>query len=55
MAEKATNKTIAIGDMVTIEVAIPHCGLEKGYRKKMKVTHYLIECIENGLWKVVKK
>lgn len=55
MAEKATSKTIAVGDMVTIEVAIPHCGLEKGYRKKMIATHYLLESIEKGYWKVVRK
>jgi hypothetical protein len=55
MADKATGKTIAVGDMVTIEVAVPHCGLEKGYRKEMKATPDLLECLEKGLWKVVKK
>ena len=55
MAAKATDKAIAIGDVVTIEVATPHCGLEKGYRKKMKATHYLLESIEKGYWKVVKR
>lgn len=55
MAVKGTSKTIAAGDMVTIEVAIPHCGLEKGYRKEMVATPALLECLEKGLWKVVKK
>ena len=55
MAEKATNKAIAIGDVVTIEVATPHCGLEKGYRKKMVATRYLLESIEKGYWKEVRK
>lgn len=54
MAAKATDKTIAIGDVVTIEVATPHCGLEKGYRKKMKVTPELLHCIREGLWKLKK-
>ena len=54
MAAKATNK-IAVGELVTIEVAVPHCGLEKGYRKKMEATPALLECIEKGLWKVVKR
>lgn len=51
---KSTEKTLQIGDMATFEVVIPNCGLEKGYRKKMKLTRELQECIENGLWKVRK-
>jgi hypothetical protein len=56
MAAKQDNpKTLQIGDVATFVVAIPHCGLEKGYRKKMKATHYLLESIEKGYWKVVKR
>ena len=51
---KSTEKTLHIGDMATFEVVIPNCGLEKGYRKKMRLTRELQECIENGLWKVRK-
>lgn len=54
MAEKATNKALAIGDVATFEVVTPHCGLEKGYRKKMKVTPELLHCIREGLWKLKK-
>lgn len=54
MAEKATNKALAIGDVATFEVVTPHCGLEKGYRKKMKVTPELLYCIREGLWKLKK-
>lgn len=54
MAEKATNKALTIGDVATFEVVTPHCGLEKGYRKKMKVTPELLHCIREGLWKLKK-
>ena len=47
-------KALQLGDMATFEVVIPNCGLEKGYRKKMRLTRELQECIENGLWKVSK-
>ena len=52
MAAESKNKTLQIGDVATVEVATPHCGLEKGERRKMKVTAELLECIEKGLWKV---
>ena len=52
MAAENKTKTLALGDVATFEVVTPHCGLEKGYKKKMKVTRELLECIENGLWKV---
>lgn len=52
MAAETKKKTLAIGDVATFEVVTPHCGLEKGYKKKMKVTRELLECIENRLWKV---
>lgn len=55
MAEKATSKALAIGDVATFEVVTPHCGLEKGYKKKMRVTPELLYCIGEGLWKVVKR
>lgn len=55
MAAKATpNKTLTIGDVATFEVVTPHCGLEKGYTRTMKVTHSLLYCIEQGLWKLKK-
>lgn len=54
MAEKATGKTLEIGDVATFEVVTPHCGLEKGYRKKMKVTPDLLYCIRMGYWKLKK-
>ena len=56
MAKKAANPETALqlGDMVTVEVAIPNCGLEKGYRKTMRLTRELQECIENGFWKISK-
>ena len=52
--EKKPTKTLQLGEMATFEVVIPNCGLEKGYRKKMRLTRELQECIENGLWKVRK-
>ena len=54
MAETKQPKTLAIGDVATFEVVTPHCGLEKGYRKKMRVTAELLECIGKGLWKIRK-
>lgn len=56
MAKKAANpdNVLQLGDMVTVEVAIPNCGLEKGYRKTMRLTRELQECIDNGFWKVRK-
>ena len=56
MAKKAANPDTALqlGDMVTVEVAIPNCGLEKGHRKTMRLTRELRECIENGFWKISK-
>ena len=55
MAKKATGKTLAIGDVATFEVVTPHCGLDKGYTRKMEVTPELLYCIREGYWKVVKK
>lgn len=54
MAKKAAQpeKALQIGEMVTVEVAIPNCGLEKGYRKTMRLTRELRECIENGFWQL---
>lgn len=54
MAAKATDKALTIGDVATFEVVTPHCGLEKGYKKKMKVTPELLYCIEVGYWKLKK-
>jgi hypothetical protein len=54
MAEKRPERTLQLGDMATFEVVIPNCGLEKGFRRKMRLTRELQECIENGLWKVRK-
>lgn len=46
--------TLQIGDVATFEVVIPNCGLKKGYQKTMKVTRELLQCIEEGFWKVKK-
>ena len=54
MAEKKPEKTLQLGNVATFEVVIPNCGLEKGFRKKMRLTRELQECIEKGLWKVRK-
>ena len=51
---KAANKTLEIGDVAIFEVATPHCGLEKGYKKEMKVTADLLYCIRMGYWKLKK-
>ena len=53
-AEAKTTKTLTIGEVATFQVVTPHCGLEKGEKRRMKVTHELLECIEKGLWKRVK-
>lgn len=52
---KAESKTLKIGDVATFVVAIPHCGLEKGEKREMKVTPELLYCIEKGLWKQTSK
>lgn len=55
MAAKAKpNKTLALGDVATFVVVTPHCGLEEGHERTMKVTHSLLYCIEQGLWKLKK-
>lgn len=47
-------KTPKLGEVATFKVVIPNCGLPKGFKKKMKVTRELLQCIENGLWKLDK-
>jgi hypothetical protein len=55
MAAKQDNpKTLQIGDVATFVVVTPHCGLEKGETRKMKVTPDLLYCIRMGLWKQKK-
>lgn len=55
MAAKQDNpKTLQMGDVATFVVATPHCGLEKGETRKMKVTRELLHCLEQGLWKLKK-
>ena len=44
-------KPLKIGDVATFKVVTPTCGLQKGYKKKMKVTPELLDCIERGIWK----
>ena len=57
MAKKAIKpiEKLQVGDVATFVVAIPHCGLKEGEKKKMKVTPELLYCIEKGYWKEVKK
>lgn len=52
--EYAPAKPLKVGDVATFEVVTPNCGLAKGFKKKMKVTPELLECIEKGLWKLKK-
>jgi hypothetical protein len=55
MAKAETpTKTLQIGDVATFVVVTPHCGLEKGETRKMKVTPDLLYCIRMGLWKQKK-
>ena len=51
MAAKES-KSLQLGDVATFVVATPHCGLEKGETRRMKVTRELLECLEQGLWKL---
>lgn len=51
---KSQNKTLQIGDIATFVVAVPHCGLEAGEKRTMKVTRELLHCIECGYWKEKK-
>ena len=53
MAVKET-KALQIGDVATFVVATPHCGLEKGEKRTMKVTPELLACLDKGYWKKVK-
>jgi hypothetical protein len=55
MAKKSQVKTLKMGEMVTCEVAIPHCGLDVGETRRMKVTRELQHCLDKGLWKVKEK
>ena len=53
MAKKKDDiKTVAVGDVVTLEVATPHYGLEKGETRTMTITPDVLFCIEAGLWRV---
>ena len=54
MAAVKENKTLQIGDVATFVVVTPHCGLEKGETRKMRVTRELLYCIDRGLWKLKK-
>ena len=54
MAVKKPNKTLALGDVATFVVAIPHCGLEAGETRTMKVTREVLYCIDRGYWKLKK-
>ena len=47
-------KPLKIGDVATFKVVTPTCGLPKGFKKKMKVTPELLDCIERGIWKQEK-
>jgi len=49
-----STEALNLGDVATFEVVTPHCGLEKGEIRTMKVTRELLECIEMGLWKEKK-
>ena len=48
------NKTLAVGDVATLEVVTPHYGLEKGETRTMEITADVLYCIEAGLWKLKK-
>jgi hypothetical protein len=54
MAKAKQDKTLQIGDVATFVVAIPHCGLEAGETRTMKVTHEVLYCIDKGYWKLKK-
>lgn len=54
-ARNTPNEALQIGDIATFEVAIPNCGLEKGYKRKMVVTPELLYCIRKGYWKINEK
>lgn len=54
MAAATKVKALQVGDVATLVVATPHCGLEKGETRTMKVTAEVLYCIELGLWKVKK-
>lgn len=54
MAKVAKTKDLQLGDVATFEVAVPHCGLEAGEARKMKVTPELLYCIREGLWRLKK-
>lgn len=52
--DSAPKKVLQLGDVATFEVVAPHCGLEKGHQRRMKLTKELQGCIDKGLWKLVK-
>ena len=55
MAAKADKrKTLELGEIAIFEVAVSHYGLEKGLTREMTVTPELLQCIEEGLWKLKK-
>jgi hypothetical protein len=54
MAKAKQSKTLQIGDVATFVVATPHCGLNTGEERIMKVTPELLRCIEKGYWKIKK-
>ena len=53
--KNSPNEALQIGDVATFVVVTPHCGLEKGEKREMKVTPELLYCIEKGLWKQTSK
>jgi hypothetical protein len=54
MAKAKQNKILQIGDVATFVVATPHCGLEAGETRTMKVTREVLYCIDKGYWKLKK-
>jgi hypothetical protein len=54
MAGKTPKRTLQMGEVATFVVVTPHCGLNAGEERKMKVTRELLYCIDAGLWKLKK-
>lgn len=53
-ARKAKAEYPNIGEVVTIKVTIPYCGINKGEVLKYRFTESMKYMLDSGYWQIVK-
>lgn len=53
-AKKAKAGYPNIGEVVTVKVAIPYCGIQKGEVLKYRFTDSMRHMLDLGYWEIVK-